>query len=335
MKFSRRTVLWLPLALAACQTRSRVIELTGATMGTTYKIVAVDHSNSVTETQAQGAVDQAFARVNTLMSNWDSTSEVSRLNASNATAPITVSAELAEVLNAAQDVNAASDGQFDVTLGPLIDLWGFGVNGTTNAAPSDADIARVAAVTGQNNVLTIRGNQVTKSNSDATVYLSAIGKGFGVDAAGKALADLGLTDYMVEVGGDIVTAGNNAAGLPWQIGVETPLAASAALQKVVGLSDMGLATSGDYRNYFEQDGERFSHILDAQTGRPVTHRTTSATVLAENAMMADAWATAMLVLGKERGLEIAEELNLAVLFIERGTTDFETTASPAFTALQA
>ncbi len=335
IKFSRRTVLWLPLALAACQSRSRVIELSGATMGTTYKITAVDHKNAVTEAQAQDAVNMAFARVNTLMSNWDSGSEVSRLNASNSTAPMTVSAELAEVLNAAQDINALSDGQFDVTLGPLIDLWGFGANGATNAAPAEADITRVAAATGQKNVLEIRGNQVAKRNADATVYLSAIGKGFGVDAAGKALAALGLQDYMVEVGGDIVTAGKNPDGLDWRIGVETPLAASPALQQVVGLSNMGLATSGDYRNYFEQDGQRFSHILDAKTGRPVTHRTTSATVLAENAMLADAWATAMLVLGKDRGMEIAKEQNLAVLFIERGTNDFVTTASPRFDALQA
>jgi thiamine biosynthesis lipoprotein len=335
IKFSRRTVLWLPVALAACQSRSRVIEMSGTTMGTTYKITAVDHKNAVSQAQAQDAVNMAFARVNTLMSNWDSSSEVSRLNAASAGQSMTVSPELAEVLHAAQDINAASDGQFDVTLGPLIDLWGFGAKGTTNAAPAAAEIERVAAITGQRDMLEIRGNQVTKSADDATVYLSAIGKGFGVDAAGKALAALGLTDYMVEVGGDIVTAGKNPDGLNWRIGVETPLAASPALQQVVGLSNMGLATSGDYRNYFEQDGQRYSHILDANTGRPVTHRTTSATVLADNAMLADAWATAMLVLGKERGLKMAEEQNLAVLFIERGQTDFVTTASQRFNALQA
>ncbi|CUH84087.1 FAD:protein FMN transferase [Thalassovita mediterranea] len=335
IKFSRRTVLWLPVALAACQSRSNVIEMSGVTMGTTYKITAVDHKNAVTQAQAQDAVNMAFARVNTLMSNWDSNSEVSRLNAANAGQTMTVSPELAEVLQAANDINAASDGQFDVTLGPLIDLWGFGAKGTTSAAPSDAEIARVAAVTGQQDVLEIRGNQVRKHKNDATIYLSAIGKGFGVDAAGKALAELGLQDYMVEVGGDIVTAGKNPDGLDWRIGVETPLTASPALQQVAKLSNMGLATSGDYRNYFEQDGQRFSHILDAKTGRPVTHRTASATVLADNAMLADAWATAMLVLGKERGMEIAKEQNLAVLFIERGDSDFVTTASPRFQALQA
>lgn len=335
IKFSRRTVLWLPVALAACQSRSNVIEMSGVTMGTTYKITAVDHKNAVTQAQAQDAVNMAFARVNTLMSNWDSNSEVSRLNAANAGQTMTVSPELAEVLQAANDINAASDGQFDVTLGPLIDLWGFGAKGTTSAAPSDAEIARVAAVTGQQDVLEIRGNQVLKHKNDATIYLSAIGKGFGVDAAGKALAALGLQDYMVEVGGDIVTAGKNPDGLDWRIGVETPLTASPALQQVAKLSNMGLATSGDYRNYFEQDGQRFSHILDAKTGRPVTHRTASATVLADTAMLADAWATAMLVLGKERGMEIAKEQNLAVLFIERGDSDFVTTASPRFQALQA
>ncbi len=144
---------------------------------------------------------------------------------------------------------------------------------------------------------------------------------------------------MVEIGGDLVTAGVNPDGQPWQIGIETPKARAFDLQSVVGVSNAGLATSGDYRNYFELDGVRYSHILDAKTGRPITHRTASATVVAENAMMADAWATAMLILGRNRGMEIAEALDMAVLFVDREASAdelrFVESPSPRFAALQA
>jgi thiamine biosynthesis lipoprotein len=144
---------------------------------------------------------------------------------------------------------------------------------------------------------------------------------------------------MVEIGGDLYAAGMNPDGQPWQIGVETPDALRRGVQRVVSVSGYGMATSGDYRNYFEQDGIRYSHIIDAGTGRPVTHTTASVTVLAENAMLADGWATAMLALGKERGLAVAEELGLAVLFIERDQSaealQFISAASARFTELQA
>ena len=122
---------------------------------------------------------------------------------------------------------------------------------------------------------------------------------------------------MVEIGGDLYVSGRNADGLDWQIGIETPDALNRQAYQVASVSNLGMATSGDYRNYFEQDGKRYSHIIDARTGRPITHRTASVTVLAESAMLADAWATALLVHGTQRGLEIANQRDLAVLFIDR------------------
>ena len=146
--------------------------------------------------------------------------------------------------------------------------------------------------------MVLQHGTVEKTNSDAQVYLAGIGKGYGADHVGRAIEALGITDYLVEIGGDLYTAGRNPEGLPWQIGIEAPNIADRRVLEVVGVSGLGLASSGDYRNYFEEDGQRYSHLVDPATGRPVTHKTASATVLAENAMLADAWSTAMLILGR-------------------------------------
>lgn len=336
---SRRSFMVMPLALAACKTGWSVLELSGLTFGTGYNIVAVDHTKSVKKAELQTAVERAMAEVNVQMSNWDASSEISRFNAAAKGESLTVSKELAEVMAAASEVNAASEGRFDVTVGALIDLWGFGSKAGAGALPSDEAVAEALACCGQTEALALDGNTLTKTKDGAEVYLSAIGKGFGVDHVARALASFGIKDYMVEIGGDLVTAGLNPEGQPWQIGIETPQSFDRGILQVVGLSDLGMATSGDYRNYFEADGQRFSHIIDATTGRPVTHATTSVTVLTENAMLADAWATAFLVLGTEKGLEIANARQMAVLFVDRAegetASGFKTVASDKFLALTA
>ncbi|WP_424942093.1 FAD:protein FMN transferase [Aliiroseovarius crassostreae] len=337
-KFSRRTFMLMPLAFAACKPSTAFYKITGLTMGTTYNVVARDPENGVTEAEVQTAIDGALAQVNQQMSNWDPRSEISRFNTQNGTAPVQVSAELAEVMQAAEQVNLASDGRFDTTIGPLIELWGFGAPGA-QATPAEAQIADAQRRSGHTNTLKVAGSSLQKTRTDAQIYLAAIGKGYGADAVGKALETLGVSDYMVEIGGDLYAAGRNPSGQPWQIGIEKPAALSGGMQDVVGISGLGLASSGDYRNYYEKDGQRYSHIIDPKTGRPITHKTASATVLADNAMLADAWSTAMLILGRERGLEVAKAHDIAVLFIDRDKAasdlQFTTTASPAYQALTA
>ncbi|MCA0998705.1 FAD:protein FMN transferase [Alloyangia pacifica] len=339
LTFSRRSFLVMPFALAACKKGWSVLELSGLTMGTSYSIAAIDHSNKIDKAELQKAVDASLAQVNAQMSNWDSSSEISRFNAAGATDDFAVSHEVAHVMKAAQEINAATDGRFDVTVGPLLDLWGFGAGKTRADMPSDSEIAQALACCGQTQSVNVGDRALQKMRPDAEVYLSAIGKGFGIDQVSRTLASFGITDYMVEVGGDLYTAGKNPDGQPWHIGIETPEAFNRGVQQVVAVSDMGMATSGDYRNFFDYEGKRYSHIIDATTGRPVTHSTASVTVMTENAMLADAWATALLVLGRERGLEIANERDMAVLFIDRageaGDKGFELTPSKRFTALQA
>lgn len=336
---SRRSILFLPLALAACKPGSPVVEVSGSTMGTHYAVAAIDHDRKLSGGDMSKAIESALADVNDQMSNWREDSEVTRFNTDRSTAALPVSSGLAKVVEAAQDVHLASDGQFDITLGPLIELWGFGAHGKVGQTPSDAEIADALRTTGQSRTLRVGNGMLQKLDPGTAIYLSAIGKGYGVDRIAQALAELGVTDYLVEIGGDLYSSGRNPDGLPWQIGIESPDARDQSLQKIVGISNMGMATSGDYRNYFEMDGVRYSHILDAHTGRPVTHTTASATVLTDNAMLADAWATAMLILGRERGLQIAETEGLATLFVERdpnaSNTDFVATASSQFSKLVA
>ena len=335
---SRRSFILMSVALAACKPGAKTLDFSGLTMGTSYNVVAVDPTRKVNEAEAKAQIESALALVNKQMSNWDSTSEISRFNAKTDLGFMGISTDLAKVMRAAEDVHIASEGRFDTTTGPLIELWGFGANGAKHMA-SDAEIAAAQARSGHGATLNVGASTLQKRRSDAQVYLSAIGKGYGADQVGRALESLGITDYMVEIGGDLYASGMNPAGTPWQIGIEKPAALSGGVLDVVGVSGYGLASSGDYRNYFEQDGVRFSHLIDPVTGRPITHKTASATVLAENAMLADAWATAMLILGREKGLEIAKAHDLAVLFVERDPSStelrFKTEASDSFKALTA
>ncbi|MEO1686848.1 MAG: FAD:protein FMN transferase [Pseudomonadota bacterium] len=335
---SRRSFMVMPLVLAACAKGADTYRLSGATMGTTYNVVAVDVERRQDERRVAAAVAEALGDVNLRMSNWDPASEISRFNARTSDAPVAISAQLAEVMDAAEAVHAASGGRFDTTMGPLIELWGFGAPGAADL-PSDVQIAAAMARSGHANTLEVAGGALRKRRADAQVYLAAIGKGYGADHVGRALQALGLNDYMVEIGGDLYASGRNPDGQPWRIGIEAPTVGARDLLQVVAASDLGLASSGGYRNYFERDGRRFSHMIDPTTGRPVEHDTASVTVLAENAMLADAWATALHVIGMEEGLPLAERNGLAALFTQVDAAAdglrFRSVASPRFAALTA
>lgn len=337
----RLRVMSLMLLVVACDEDPATLSLTGETMGTTYNIVAVDRTGSSNLEEVSDAVQETLTRVNAGMSNWDPNSEISRFNAVKHTEPVPVSAELADVMQASIDIHARSGGLFDVTLGPLIELWGFGVRRSEDPIPTDREIAEALDRVGQSKfvALTRIPDTLRKSRPDTSIYLAAIAKGHGVDEIALTLRALGFEDFMVEIGGDLFATGLSTDDKPWRIGIERPDAQDRVVEEIIELSGYGLATSGDYRNYFEENGIRYPHILDARTGRPITHKTASATVIADTAMLADGWATAMLALGSERGMQIAEEQGLAVFFITRvggsDVTQFEAVASTRFQALQA
>ena len=285
-------------------------------MGTSYRVTLPGAQRDAAATGA--AVNEALERVDALMSTYRADSEVSRLNRHESSEPLSISAETHAVLAAAQDVSFATGGAFDITVGPLVDAWGFGPL-EASAPPAAETVRGLMERTGwQKLVLDERGPAVRKADPGLQIDLSAIAKGYAVDLAAEALERLGYRHYLVEVGGEVRAAGRRSDGNPWRIGVERPDSTGRSVHRILRLSDTAVATSGNYRNFREADGRRFGHVLDPRTGRPTQNRVVSATVLDPSAMRADALATALLVLGEDEGMALAEREDLAVLLLVAG-----------------
>ncbi len=285
-------------------------------MGTTYRVLVPLPVPAVGAELAE-ATAAALDRVDRLMSTYRPDSELSRFNAHASMEPFAVSAETHFVISAAREISAATGGAFDITVGPLVDAWGFGPERRSDP-PLESEIERWRENSGWQHIeVDHGGTNVRKGRTEMRCDLSAVAKGHAADQVAHALESLGCRNYMVEVGGELRLSGETASGTPWRIGIEQPHATGRAVRRVLMLSDTGVATSGDYRNFREVDGQRVSHVLDPRTGRPTTSRVASATVLHRSAMRADALATALLVMGEEEGMRMAERDDLAVLLLVR------------------
>jgi thiamine biosynthesis lipoprotein len=326
-------LLALAAALPGCDRESAPAEtlLQGSTMGTSYSVKVVDLPAGLSAKSLQAAIDQILEAVNDSMSTYREDSELSRFNGNPGGDWVPTSPELLGVLEAAQETSRLSDGAFDVTVGPLVNLWGFGPGAARDRIPDDSEIQSAKARVGYRQ-LHLRSDPpaIKKDLPGLYLDLSAIAKGYGVDAVAAHLESLGLQNYLVEIGGEVWGKGSNARGTPWRIAIEKPSPGERAVYAVVQLDKVGIATSGDYRNYFELQGQRFSHTIDPATGRPVTHALASVTVLGKSVMQADALATALLVLGPERGYRLAEQHDLAALFIMNKDNGFNERATPQF-----
>lgn len=310
------------LATGAAASATPVARLTGDTMGTQYHASVV--APAMDETALRAGLEARLEEVNVAMSTWRQDSELSRLNAHDGTDWMPVSPGLHVVLKAAARVGAETGGAFDVTVGPLVDLWGFGPARRASTPPSDAAIAAARTRVGYRLLeLGDAPPRLRRRRGDVEIDLSAIAKGYAVDQLAAWLTATGHRDFIVEVGGEIRARGRRPDGRPWQVGVAWPVGGTDAVERVVALDDTGLATSGDYRQYFEHAGRRYSHEIDPVTGRPIVHRLASVTVLHPSCMMADAYATGLLVLGPERGPTLARRLGLNALFLVRRAQGFE------------
>ncbi len=337
--FARRAPLVLLLVgvsslLSGCESDPTVTSapvLHGETMGTTYtvRLTTLPAGRSLDEIQT--AVDATLERVNALMSNWRDDSEVSRFNRSDSTEWFEVSPETVRVLELSQTTSRDSGGAFDVTVGPLVELWGFGASGRRTTPPGDEQIAALADWVGWEKLeVRLDPPALRKRHPRLTVDLSAVAKGYGVDAVGETLEALGVAAYLVEIGGEVRVRGTKPDGSGWRVGIEAPRSGIRELEGVVALSDICLATSGDYRNYFEENGVRYSHTLDPTTKRPIAHSLASVTILAPTTAEADAWATALMVMGPDAGYNYAEDHHLPVLLIIRDGEGFVERPSPAW-----
>lgn len=308
-----------------------LILLSGATMGTSWMVkIPVDATTSA-PSSLQVAIESELDQVNAEMSHYREESEISRFNRTPSTGWYVVSAPFAAVVTEALDIGRASEGRLDVTLGPLIDLWGFGAKGDIATPPSDDALTSTRARVGLDH-LEVRKDPpaLRKDIPDLELNLSAIAKGHGVDRIAALLSGEGIGSYFIEIGGEIFARGEKSPGQPWRVGIEEPLTSRRAVHSVVPLRDGGMATSGDYRSFWRDQGRTFSHTLDPRTGRPVTHDLASVTVIAETCARADGWATALLVAGAEACYTLAEREGLAAFLIIRTPTGFETRATPAF-----
>lgn len=310
-----------------------VRSLFGTTMGTEYTVRVVEPTGELDLTVLQQQIDRRLEAISRQMSTYLPDSEISRFNRYEGRDWFPVSAEFVRVVAAGLEVSRSTQGAFDVTVGPLVNLWGFGPAGRPAVVPADEAIADCRARVGYDR-LEVRAEPpaLRKRQADLYVDLSAIAKGFAVDEVAGLLEQNGVRGYMVEIGGEVRTRGRKPDGGSWRIGIERPVATAREIQWVVELDDRSLATSGDYRNFFEQQGRRYSHEIDPRTGRPVEHGLVSVSVLAGDCMTADAWATALIVLGPEAALPTAQRHGLDVLCMIRTQDGWLEQSTPGFAA---
>ena len=306
----------------------------GRTMGTTWSVhLASETLGPAGMRQATAAVQAALDEVVASMSSWESGSELSLFNASSSTQPQAVSASILSVLSVAQTVSEKTQGAFDVTVSPLVEAWGFGTAEIPDRPPSQAEITHLLDQTGYRQlVLNPAQSTLTKQEARVQIDLSAIAKGYGVDRAAQALDELGYANYLVEVGGELRARGRRLDRQLWRVAIESPSDGVRGIHRILNLEDIAMATSGDYRNSYESEGRWVSHTLNPHTGRPIEHGLASVSVLHASATWADAWATALNVLGPNAGYARAEEEDLAAYFIVREPTGdpFSVRMTPAF-----
>jgi thiamine biosynthesis lipoprotein len=328
----------LALAIAACEAPARVQSLDGESMGSTWSVryVGADASRSA----VRAAIVARLNQVDRQMSTWKSDSDLSRFNDAPAATWVDVPEELFDVVEAALALASDTQGAYDPTIGPLVDLWGFGADGSRRQPPDDASIDALRARVGWQRLKLDRAQRRILQAGGIHLDLSSIAPGHAVDRIAVHLDSQGIADYLVEVGGELRSRGRKPDGAAWQVAIQRPLDNDTATggivpAHVVALRDAALGASGDYRHFFKAGGRRYAHRIDPRTGYPVDNGVASVTVLRAQCMDADSLATAFSILGVRDGLAYARERDIGVLFIVREGDRFEERMSPAFADLLA
>jgi thiamine biosynthesis lipoprotein len=319
------------LFTAACGRAPQELVLSGPTMGTTYTVKIATPPASVDAARVRVAIDEVLARIDRSMSGYRSDSEIARFNVSVSTQWYDVSADLASVVQTSLDISAASDGVFDVTVAPLVAAWGFGPAGAPRELPSAEQTAQIEATVGYRK-LHVRADPpaLRKDVAALSIDLNGIAPGFAVDRLADRLRTLRIDNFMIDIGGEIRAQGRNARGEPWHIAVEHPVDTQRTPFTSVWLDGAAVSTSGEYRDYYERDGHRYSHTVDPRTGRTLDREPGSVVVIAATAAEADGWATALNVLGPRDGMTLATHRHLPALFIERAGSAWRSQATPEF-----
>lgn len=322
---------FLLLFVFSCAPQQPVeIAITGKTMGTTYNIKVVQQTDAPIDIQAlQAEIDDALMQVNALMSTYDPKSELSLLNKTPAGQAFPISEQTEYVLTEAIRLNNLSQGSLDITVGPLVNLWGFGPDKRPEVIPTQTQLTEIADYVGIDK-FQLGDGVVTKLHSKLYIDLSTIAKGYGVDVVADIIENNQIDNYLVEIGGEMRVAGKKGNESDWRIAIEQPITTERAIQKIISIGDSAVATSGDYRNYFEKDGVRYSHLIEPTTGYPIKHNLVSVTVVHPSSMTADGLATALNVMGADKAKVLAVSNDLAVFMIMKEGGEFIEYASPAF-----
>lgn len=315
---------WLLMSLVFCSCEKQPQQETvmlGDTMGSHWRVTL---AKALSDGMSHNLREELQGRLDALeqtFSHWRGDSELSKWNAQGTTEWVPVSPDIAAVVSVALKISEASGDALDVTVEPLVRLWGFAPgsekHGGQHLVPSDESIKATLQHCGWR-MLEVRQHPPALRKRDAAVQinLSSVVEGYAADQLGVLLQAHGISDALIDVGGEMLALGLNSHGKPWQVGIQTPSALPGEAMTAVPLSQQALATSGTYRQHFESNGHSYSHILDPRTGRPVQHSLVSVSVIHEQAAMADGWATALMVLGPKEGRELAEQLRLRAVFIE-------------------
>ncbi|SJM93982.1 ApbE family lipoprotein [Crenothrix polyspora] len=328
------SIILLTLITSGCVKPEDIQKLSGSAQGTSYHISFSSKKDIDLKTIAK-SVEAEFSRIDKQLSNYRPDSAIEQFNASLSDQPQTVDAEIVSLIEQARSVSIASHGCYDLTIKPLFELWGFTKDELT--PPDEKTIKTILHNVGLAQLEHLDANHLRKHNPDLKVDLSSIGQGYSVSRITGLLEQQGIKDYMVEIGGELQTRGQKPDGQPWRIALEKPLSGERTLHKIITINrttPLAIMTSGTYRHYFDVDGKRYSHILDARTGKPVTHTTVSVSVLHDDPTLADAWSTALLCLGKNAGIEAANKAGVAALFIEQQDEAFNEYASDSLAKLE-
>jgi thiamine biosynthesis lipoprotein len=324
-------VIFCTLLFAACARSPEELVLSGPTMGTTYTVKVAAPPTSLDGARLRETIDDVLAQIDRSMSGYRGDSEVARFNANASTQWYEVSADLAQVVQAALDISAKSDGAFDITDAPRVAAWGFGPVGEPKVLPNAEQLAQIAASVGYRKLhVQLDPPALRKDVAELSIDLNGIAPGFAVDRLAERLVALHADNFMIDIGGEIRARGHNAHGEPWHIAIERPVDTQRAPYAGVWLNGASVSTSGEYRDYYERDGHRYSHTIDPRTRQPLDRAPGSVVVIAVSTTLADGWATALNVLGPQAGLMLAAKEHKPVLFIERQGSGWQSQSTPEF-----
>ncbi len=320
--------------LSGCSRSASEHKLAGKTMGTFYQVTLAASENVPNPAQLKQDIETLLDLINQQMSTYINESEISRFNRSSSPEWFSISADFAKVISEALEISRQTDGAFDPSVGPLVNLWHFGPDLSTRKIPDEKTIQQTMKLVGYEKLhVRLRPPAIRKEVAGLQVDLSAIAKGYAVDRVAKLLGEKGYQHYLVNIGGEVVARGVKNEQQSWRLGIEKPVENKREVTEIIELNDSAMATSGDYRNFYKIDGQKYSHTIDPKTGRPVTHRLHSVSVITSNCMQADAWATALMVMGPSKAWELAREHQLNVYLIYEQDGKLVTKRSSRFPVL--